>query len=133
MNGRVIMYADRITDSMRFTMEETLRRRKKQIEYNFINKITPVQAGRKQMAQSNFGAIEVTVNGKLVKAYAEPDGISLAADPVVQYMNADELKKQISKIKSSMIRAAKEMDFVEAARLRDEMYALEKMLESKEE
>ena len=133
VNGRVIMYADRITDSMRFTMEETLRRRKKQIEYNFKNNITPVQAGRKQIAQSSFGAIEVTVNGKLVKAYAEPDGISLAADPVVQYMTADELKKQISKIKSSMIRAAKEMDFVEAARLRDEMYALEKMLESKEE
>ena len=75
----------------------------------------------------------MTVDGKLVKAYAEPDEISLAADPVVQYMNADDLKKQIARIKSAMIRAAKEMDFMEAARLRNEMYALEKMLESKGE
>jgi len=131
VNGRVIMYADRITESMQKTIDETLRRRKKQIEYNFKNKITPVQAGRKQGTQSAFGSIEVTVNGKLVKAYAEPDELNIAADPVVQYMNADELKKQISKLKSAMIRASKEMDFVEAARLRDEMYALEKLLEGK--
>lgn len=132
VNGRVIMYADNITESMQMTIDETQRRRKKQIEYNFKNNITPIQAGRKQGMQSAFSAIEVTVNGKLVKAYAEPDEISLAADPVVQYMNPDELKKQIAKIKSAMIRAAKEMDFMEAARLRDEMYSLEKMLESKE-
>lgn len=132
VNGRVIMYADRITESMQLTIDETMRRRQKQIEYNFKNNITPVQAGRKQISQSSFSGVEVTMNGKLVKAYAEPDEISLAADPVVQYMNADELKKQIGKIKSAMIRAAKEMDFVEAARLRDEMYALEKMLEGKE-
>lgn len=131
VNGRVIMYADKITDSMQYTMDETMRRRQKQIEYNFVNKITPVQAGRKQIAKSDFGGIEVTVNGKLVKAYAEPDELSLAADPVVQYMSTDELKKQIGKIKSAMIKAAKEMNFVEAAGLRDEMYALEKMLESK--
>lgn len=132
VNGRVIMYADRVTESMQLTIDETMRRRQKQIEYNFVNKITPVQAGRKKMALSQFSGVEVTMNGKLVKAYAESDEISLAADPVVQYMNADDLKKQIGKIKSSMIRAAKEMDFVEAARLRDEMYALEKMLQSKE-
>jgi excinuclease ABC subunit B len=132
VNGRVIMYADRITDSMKATMDETQRRRKKQIEYNFSNNITPVQAGRKQMAESSFGAIEVTVGGKLVKAYVESDGIDIAADPVVQYMSADELKKQITKAKSAMIRAAKEMDFIEAARLRDEMYSLEKLLEGKD-
>jgi excinuclease ABC subunit B len=131
VNGRVIMYADKITESMQMTMDETLRRRKKQIEYNFKNNITPIQAGRKQGMQSAFSAIEVTVNGKLVKAYAEPDELNLAADPVVQYMSSDELKKQITKLKSAMIRAAKDMDFMEAARLRDEMYALEKMLESK--
>ena len=132
VNGRVIMYADRITDSMKATIDETQRRRKKQIEYNFLNNVTPVQAGRKQMAESSFGAIEVTVGGKLVKAYVESDGIDIAADPVVQYMSADELKKQITKAKSAMIRAAKEMDFIEAARLRDEMYSLEKLLEGKE-
>jgi excinuclease ABC subunit B len=132
VNGRVIMYADRITESMQMTIDETQRRRKKQIEYNYTNNITPIQAGRKKLQQSAFGTIEVTVNGRLVKAYAEPDEINLAADPVVQYMNADELRKQITKLKSAMIKTAKEMNFVEAARLRDEMYALEKILESKE-
>ena len=131
VNGRVIMYADKITESMQKTMDETLRRRKKQIEYNFINKITPIQAGRKQSKESVFGTIEVPVNGKLVKAYAEPDELNLAADPVVQYMNPDELKKQISKLKAAMVKSSKSMDFMEAARLRDEMYALEKLLESK--
>jgi excinuclease ABC subunit B len=126
------MYADRITESMQMTIDETQRRRKKQIEYNYTNNITPIQAGRKKLQQSAFGTIEVTVNGRLVKAYAEPDEINLAADPVVQYMNADELRKQITKLKSAMIKTAKEMNFVEAARLRDEMYALEKILESKE-
>ncbi len=132
VNGRVIMYADRVTDSMQLTINETQRRRKKQIEYNYANNITPVQAGRKQNTATQFGGIEVTVGGKLVKAYAEPDEFNIAADPVVQYMNTDELKKQIGKIKTSMMRAAKEMDFVEAARLRDEMYALEKLLKTKE-
>ena len=131
VNGRVIMYADKITDSIRFTMEETQRRRKKQIEYNFNNNITPVQAGRKQIAQSEFGGIEVNINGKLVKTYVESDDIMFAADPVLQYMNSDELKKQIAKAKSAMIKASKELNFMEAARLRDEMYVLEKLLNEK--
>lgn len=131
VNGRVIMYADKITDSIRFTMEETQRRRKKQIEYNFNNNITPVQAGRKQIAQSEFGGIEVNVNGKLVKTYVESEDIMFAADPVLQYMTSDELKKQIAKSKSAMIKASKELNFMEAARLRDEMYVLEKLLNEK--
>jgi excinuclease ABC subunit B len=131
VNGRVIMYANKITQSMQFTIDETQRRRKKQIEYNYKNNITPVQAGKKMLLQPNSG-IEVTMNGKLVRAYLEPEEISLAADPVVQYMTGDELKKQITKIKSSMVKAAKEMDFAEAARLRDEMYTLEKLLKEKE-
>lgn len=133
VNGRVIMYADNITESMQITIDETRRRRKRQIEYNYQHNITPVQAGRKQGMQTAFGSVEVTVDGRLVKAYAEPEEISVAADPVVQYMNADDLKKQIARIKSAMIKAAKEMDFMEAARLRDEMYALEKILEAKNE
>ena len=131
VNGRVIMYADRITDSMKFTMEETERRRKKQLEYNIKNQITPKQAGKKVSKQSQFGATEVTVDGKLVKAYVESDELNIAADPVVQYMSKDELKKEIAKIKNQMLKAAKELNFSEAARLRDEMYALEKMMESK--
>ena len=131
VNGRVIMYADKITDSIRFTMEETQRRRKKQIEFNFNNNITPVQAGRKQIAKSEFGGIEVNVNGKLVKTYVESEDIMFAADPVLQYMTSDELKKQIAKAKSAMIKASKELNFMEAARLRDEMYVLEKLLNEK--
>ncbi len=131
VNGHVIMYADRITDSMRRTIDETQRRRKRQIEYNYKHQITPVQAGRKQQP-TVFGNIEVTVDGKLVKAYAESGELSVAADPVVQYMDAEELKKQIGKLKSAMVKASKDMNFMEAARLRDEMYALEKALEAKE-
>lgn len=130
VNGRVIMYADKMTDSMKQTIDETQRRRQKQIEYNFKNGITPKQAGKKMLLQPNSG-IEVRADGKLVKAYLEPEEISYAADPVVQYMSSDELKKQITKLKSAMLKASKEMDFMEAARLRDEMYGLEKLLTEK--
>jgi excinuclease ABC subunit B len=130
VNGRVIMYADRITDSMKQTIDETQRRRQKQIEYNFKHGVTPKQAGKKMLLQPNSG-IEVNIDGKLVKAYLEPEEISYAADPVTQYMSADELKKQITKLKTAMLRASKEMDFMEAARLRDEMYGLEKLLADK--
>lgn len=133
VNGRVIMYADKITDSMRYTITETQRRRQKQIEYNYKHGISPKQAGKKALIHPMMGGVEVTMDGKLVKAYVEAEDavLNIAADPVVQYMNADELKKQIGKIKSAMLRAAKDMDFMEAARLRDEMYALEKLLEDK--
>ena len=127
VNGRVIMYADRMTDSMRITIEETERRRQKQIAYNYKNGITPVQAGKKALLSPNSG-VEVTVDGKLVRTYIESDEISFAADPVTQYMSKEEIKKQITKIKTAMLRASKEMDFNEAARLRDEMYALEKLM-----
>ncbi len=130
VNGRVIMYADKITDSMKQTIDETQRRRQKQIEYNYKHGITPKQAGKKMLLQPNSG-VEVTVDGKLVKAYVEPEEISYAADPVTQYMSAEELKKQIAKLKTAMLRASKEMDFMEAARLRDEMYGLEKLLAEK--
>lgn len=132
VNGRVIMYADRITDSMKFTLEETQRRRDKQIDYNLKHKITPVQAGRKKISSPLLGGTEVSVDGKVIKVYAEPEDLQLAADPVTQYMNAEELKKQISRVKASMTRAAKELNFMEAARLRDEMYALEKLLKEKD-
>ncbi len=128
VNGRVIMYADKMTDSMKQTIEETERRRKKQIEYNFENNITPTQAGKKAGATAMSGT-EVNYQGKLVKTYVESEYTSLAADPVVQYMNKDELKKQIARIKTAMLKASKELNFMEAARLRDEMFALEKLME----
>ena len=129
VNGRVIMYADKVTESMRRTIDETQRRSIKQIEYNFKHNITPTQAGRKK--QDAFSSTEITVDGKLVKAYVENNDISLAADPVVQYMDEGELKKQIGLLKSAMLRAAKELDFMEAARLRDEMTVLETLLREK--
>jgi len=131
VNGRVIMYADKVTDSMRITIEETGRRRKRQIEYNYKNGITPKQAGKKALLQPNDHGIEVTVDGKLVRTYIEPEELSYAADPVVQYMSKDELKKQITKLKSAMLKASKEMDFMKAASLRDEMYGLEKLVADK--
>jgi excinuclease ABC subunit B len=127
VNGRVIMYADKMTDSMRITIDETERRRKKQIEYNYKNGITPKQAGKKALLKPNEHGIEVSYNGKLVMTYVDNDSYTAAADPVVQYMSKDELKKQITKLKTAMLRASKEMDFMEAARLRDEMYSLEKL------
>ena len=69
----------------------------------------------------------MSYNGKLVMTYVDNDSYTAAADPVVQYMSKDELKKQITKLKTAMLRASKEMDFMEAARLRDEMYSLEKL------
>lgn len=127
VNGRVIMYADKMTDSMRITIDETERRRKKQIEYNYKNGITPKQAGKKALLKPNEHGIEVSYNGKLVMTYVDNDSYTAAADPVVQYMSKDELKKQITKLKTAMLRASKEMDFMQAARLRDEMYGLEKL------
>lgn len=132
VNGRVIMYADKITDSMQYTIDETERRRKKQIEYNYKHGITPKQAGKKAL-QTPMSGTEVNYEGKLVKAYVENEEevTGIAADPVVQYMSEDELKKQIARIKSAMLKASKELDFNEAARLRDDMYALEKLLGNK--
>ena len=127
VNGKVIMYADKITDSMKYTIEETERRRKKQLEYNKIHNITPTQAGRKLIQPSSI--VEVKMDGKLVKAYVGTDELMMAADPVTQYMSKDEIKKQIARARNSMLRAAKELNFIEAARYRDEVFSLEKMLD----
>ena len=127
VNGRVIMYADKMTDSMQVTINETERRRKKQIEYNYKNGITPKQAGKKAISQPHDHGIEVSYNGKLVMTYVDNDSYTAAADPVVKYMSKDELKKQMTKLKKAMLRASKEMDFMEAARLRDEMFSVEKL------
>jgi excinuclease ABC subunit B len=128
--GRVIMYADKITDSMRVTMEETDRRRDKQIAYNTEHGITPTTVGK-----SREEIIEQTsvmdFKGGVQKAYVEDEMVTLAADPIVQYMTKADLKKSVENTKKDMLAAAKNMDFLLAAKLRDEMFALEKMMEEK--
>ncbi len=113
LNGLVIMYADRITKSMRKTIDETDRRREKQLKYNEEHGITPKQIIK---AQSN---IMGDLSGrKKQKAYIEPATPTLAADPIVQYMGADALERLIQETRAAMKKAATELDFIEAARLR---------------
>jgi excinuclease ABC subunit B len=128
--GRVIMYADRITDSMQITMDETNRRREKQMSYNLEHGITPTTIGRSRESIMEQTSV-MDFAGGTHKAYVEADSISLAADPIVQYMTKPDLKKAIDNTKKEMVVAAKDMDFLLAAKLRDEMFALEKMMEER--
>jgi len=128
--GRVIMYADKITNSMQITMDETNRRRDIQIAYNLEHGITPRTVGKSReeiMEQTSV----VDFKGGVQKAYVENEMATLAADPIVQYMTKPDLKKSIENTKKDMLAAAKNMDFLLAAKLRDEMFALEKMMEEK--
>lgn len=126
--GNVIMYADKITDSMRRTIEETNRRRDKQIAYNLAHGITPktVKKNKDEILKQTSVADAKSGNEHY---YVEPEEMSVAADPVVQYMNKDQLSKAIEEVQKRMQKAAKDLDFMEAARLRDEMFALQKQLE----
>ena len=126
VNGRVIMYADKVTDSMAQTIEETARRRTKQIAYNDEHGLAPQQI--KKEKRTLFEQSEVVTNRP--KNYAaEPSQTPLAAtDPIVQSMSAEDLKKLMAKTKRDMERAAKSMEFMEAARLRDELLAIESRL-----
>jgi len=128
--GRVIMYADKITDSMRITIDETNRRREKQIAYNQEHGITPRTVGKSREAIIEQTSVMDFVGG-VQKAYVEADSVSLAADPIVQYMNKADLKKAIENTRREMVTAAKDMDFLQAAKLRDEMFALEKLMEER--
>jgi len=128
--GRVIMYADKITDSMQITMDETNRRRDIQIAYNLEHGITPTTVGKTREEIIEQTSV-VDFKGGVQKAYVESDMAMLAADPIVQYMTKPDLKKSIENTKKDMLAAAKNMDFLLAAKLRDEMFALEKMMEEK--
>ncbi|MDR1022083.1 MAG: excinuclease ABC subunit UvrB [Prevotellaceae bacterium] len=124
VNGLVIMYADKVTQSMEQTIGETNRRREKQLAYNEKNNITP-----KQVIKSNRAILSGEEFKPATNYYAEPVEISVAADPVLQYMNVPELQKAVSREKNAMEAAAKALDFVAAASHRDEMYALQKLIE----
>ena len=132
--GRVIMYADGITDSMEKTISETNRRRDIQIAYNLEHGITPKTVGKSREAileQTSVLDFSQKASDNKARAYVENAEISIAADPIVQYMGKGELQKAIDTTKKDMQKAAKDMDFLQAAKLRDEMFALEKMFAEK--
>ena len=128
LNGMVIMYADKITGSMQRTIDSTNYRREKQLKYNEENNITPTQIVKptREIIGYEFRG------GKKPVEYGQPGLPDMAADPVVKYMTADGLEKAIENLKKKMKAAAKELDFIEAARLRDEMFAMERLLKEKQ-
>ena len=130
INSKVIFYADKITKSMQLTIDETNRRREKQMAYNKKHGITPTQIVKS--TDSIMGQTAVADNKPAEpKAYVERDFATIAADPVVQYMSAQDIKDAIAKNKKEMQKAVKVLDFIEAARLRDEIKELEKLLKTK--
>jgi len=129
--GHVIMYADKETESMRKTLEETNRRRQKQMDYNAEHGITPRTVGKSKeeiIDQTSVADYQV----KNAQAYVGPESTNLvAADPIIQYMSEKDLKQSIQDAKKKMEKASEDLNFLEAAKYRDEMFALEKVLTEK--
>jgi excinuclease ABC subunit B len=124
LNGKVIMYADNVTSSMQKTINETNRRREKQLDYNEKHGITPRQIIK---AASNIMK-EVRLKTGEPRPYTEPEKIDIAADPIVKYMGRAAIEKAIEKARNAMEKAASELNFIEAARYRDEMYAYQELI-----
>ena len=136
VNGKVIMYADNITESMQRTIDETMRRRTIQLKYNEEHGITPQQLQKSIKGSLTSGsASESTTSNKSAgyasQVYIEPDASAFAADPIVRKMSTAELKKSIENTEALMKQAAKNLDFMQAAQYRDEMLRLQAMLEEK--
>ena len=138
VNGKVIMYADTITESMQKTIDETARRRSIQLKYNEDHHITPKQI-KKQIGsslaslsvESNDRKDAVTKNGKYPGIYLEPESGAFAADPIVKRMSKTELEKSIANTTALMKQAAKDLDFIQAAQYRDEIIRLQEQLKDK--
>lgn len=127
-NGKVIFYADKITDSMQKTIDETLRRRAKQMEYNVKNNITPKTLSKtREEILSKKSILDIRENHH--KAYIEPENPSVAADPLLKYLDKNQIRKLIEDTEIKMKNAAKDLDFLTAAQYRDEIIALKKKLQ----
>jgi len=129
VNSKVILYADKITDSMKRMMDETNRRREKQIKFNIANNIIPTQIVKN--TSDIFGQtsiIDASHNNS--KAYFERESINAAADPVIHYLSKDKISKLVANTRKSMEEAVKSLDFLEAARLRDELISLQKLMDT---
>lgn len=124
VNGTVIMYADKMTDSMQKTIDETARRRKIQMEYNELNNLVPTALNKS--IGTTLDTVKVINEDKMYRQLTDEE-MSIAADPIVQYMSQEQLEKNIKFTRKSMEKAAKDLDFMEAARLRDELFALESL------
>ncbi|MBP7679266.1 MAG: excinuclease ABC subunit UvrB [Bacteroidales bacterium] len=130
IDSRVIMYADQITDSMRQTIDETNRRREKQLAYNEAHNITPkaiIKSVERIMGQTAVA----DAKHKEPQPYFEKEEVEVAADPVLKYLSDSQIQKSISDLRKEIEKAVKELDFIQAAKLRDEMYAMEEFLEDR--
>lgn len=124
INGQVIMYADKITKSMKATIDNTNRKREIQLKYNEENNITP-----RQIIKAHKSILGQDSKAKKARTYSNTISVDVAADPIIKYMDANALTKTIARTKDLMHKASKDLDFIEAARLRDEMKGLNKLLE----